>query len=122
MIYIRLCNETVADTSAAVRFRNFFGLFFGASKRRGFCAVFFSEGDDGRVEQRNWDGHTPPYIIGAPRNCGLHIVGAEIPIFGELLEAAEQRIQQCLPQNRNFMQFKSCSLLPIVRSSRPSCG
>src|SRR5438128_6796015 len=29
---------------------------------------------DGRVEQRNFDGYTPPYIIGAPVTVDVHIV------------------------------------------------
>jgi isoquinoline 1-oxidoreductase beta subunit len=29
---------------------------------------------DGRVEQRNWDGFTPPYIKDAPVTAEVHIV------------------------------------------------
>ena len=29
---------------------------------------------DGHVEQRNFDGYTPPYIIDAPVTCDVHIV------------------------------------------------
>jgi isoquinoline 1-oxidoreductase subunit beta len=29
---------------------------------------------DGRVEQRNWDGYTPPYIKDAPVTMDVHIV------------------------------------------------
>jgi isoquinoline 1-oxidoreductase beta subunit len=29
---------------------------------------------DGRVEQRNWDGYTPPYIKDAPATAEVHIV------------------------------------------------
>jgi len=35
---------------------------------------------DGRVEQRNFDGYTPPYIIDAPVAVDVHIVpNAEKP-------------------------------------------
>jgi isoquinoline 1-oxidoreductase beta subunit len=29
---------------------------------------------EGRVEQRNFDGYTPPYIVDAPVNVDVHIV------------------------------------------------
>lgn len=29
---------------------------------------------DGRAEQRNWDGYTPPYIKDAPVTADVHIV------------------------------------------------
>ena len=35
---------------------------------------------DGRVEQLNFDGYTPPYIVDAPVTCEVHIVpSAEAP-------------------------------------------
>ena len=35
---------------------------------------------NGRVEQRNFDGYTPPYIVDAPVNVDVHIVpSAEAP-------------------------------------------
>ena len=35
---------------------------------------------DGRVEQRNFDGFTPPYIVDAPTAIDVHIVpGTEAP-------------------------------------------
>ena len=37
---------------------------------------------DGRVEQRNFDGFTPPYIIDAPAEVQVHIVPSSDPPTG----------------------------------------
>jgi CO/xanthine dehydrogenase Mo-binding subunit len=47
------------------------GLAFGASQLMANGAITFK---DGRVEQRNFDGFTPPYIYDAPVAVEVHIV------------------------------------------------
>jgi len=47
------------------------GLGFGVTQLMAGGAITFK---DGRVEQRNFDGYTPPYIIDAPVNVDVHIV------------------------------------------------
>ena len=47
------------------------GLAFGVSQLVPHGAITLK---DGRVEQRNFDGHTPPYIIDAPVAVDVHIV------------------------------------------------
>jgi isoquinoline 1-oxidoreductase beta subunit len=47
------------------------GLGFGLTQLMAKGAITFK---DGRVEQRNWDGYTPPYIIDAPVTVDVHIV------------------------------------------------
>jgi isoquinoline 1-oxidoreductase beta subunit len=47
------------------------GLGFGVTQLMAGGAITFK---DGRVEQRNFDGYTPPYIIDAPVNVEVHIV------------------------------------------------
>ena len=47
------------------------GLGFGVTQLMARGAITFK---DGRVEQRNFDGYTPPYIIDAPVNVDVHIV------------------------------------------------
>lgn len=37
---------------------------------------------DGRVEQRNFDGFTPPYIGDCPANIEVHIVPSDEPPTG----------------------------------------
>jgi isoquinoline 1-oxidoreductase beta subunit len=37
---------------------------------------------DGRVEQRNFDGYAPPYIIDAPMAVDVHIVPSTEPPTG----------------------------------------
>jgi isoquinoline 1-oxidoreductase beta subunit len=38
--------------------------------------------EDGRVEQRNFDGFTPPYITDAPVTVDVHIVSTTEPPTG----------------------------------------
>src|SRR3989454_5498734 len=47
------------------------GLGFGVTQLMAQGAITFK---DGRVEQRNFDGYTPPYIIDAPTTVDVHIV------------------------------------------------
>jgi isoquinoline 1-oxidoreductase beta subunit len=53
------------------------GLGFGVSQLMAKGAITLK---DGRVEQRNFDGYTPPYIVDAPMSVDVHIVAsAEAP-------------------------------------------
>jgi isoquinoline 1-oxidoreductase beta subunit len=53
------------------------GLAFGVSQLMAGGAITLK---DGRVEQRNFDGYTPPYIVDAPVAVDVHIVpSAEAP-------------------------------------------
>lgn len=53
------------------------GLGFGISQLMANGAITFK---DGRAEQRNFDGFTPPYIIDSPATVDVHIVpSAEAP-------------------------------------------
>ncbi len=47
------------------------GVGFGVTQLMAKGAITFK---DGRVEQRNFDGYTPPYIVDAPVNVDVHIV------------------------------------------------
>jgi len=47
------------------------GVGFGVSQLMAKGAITFK---DGRVEQRNFDGYTPPYIVDAPAAVDVHIV------------------------------------------------
>ena len=47
------------------------GVGFGVTQLMARGAITFK---DGRVEQRNFDGYTPPYIIDAPVTADVHIV------------------------------------------------
>jgi isoquinoline 1-oxidoreductase beta subunit len=47
------------------------GLGFGVTQLMAHGAITFR---DGRVEQRNFDSYTPPYIIDAPATVDVHIV------------------------------------------------
>jgi isoquinoline 1-oxidoreductase beta subunit len=47
------------------------GVGFGVTQLMAGGAITFREG---RVEQRNFDGYTPPYIIDAPSTVDVHIV------------------------------------------------
>jgi isoquinoline 1-oxidoreductase subunit beta len=47
------------------------GVGFGASQLMAKGAITFK---DGRAEQRNFDGYTPPYIVDAPVAVDVHIV------------------------------------------------
>jgi isoquinoline 1-oxidoreductase beta subunit len=47
------------------------GVAFGITQLMSHGAITFK---DGRVEQRNWDGFTPPYIKDAPVAADVHIV------------------------------------------------
>jgi isoquinoline 1-oxidoreductase beta subunit len=55
------------------------GLGFGLTQLMAKGAITFK---DGRVEQRNWDGYTPPYIIDAPVTVDVHIVPSTDPPTG----------------------------------------
>jgi isoquinoline 1-oxidoreductase beta subunit len=53
------------------------GLGFGITQLMAGGAITFK---DGRVEQRNFDGYTPPYIVDAPVTIDVHIVpGTDAP-------------------------------------------
>ena len=53
------------------------GLAFGVTQLMAKGAITLK---DGRVEQRNFDGYTPPYIVDAPVTVDVHIVpSAEAP-------------------------------------------
>src|SRR5262245_17820951 len=47
------------------------GVGFGVTQLMAKGAITFK---DGRVEQRNFDGYTPPYIVDAPVSVDVHIV------------------------------------------------
>ena len=47
------------------------GLGFGVTQLMAGGAITFK---DGRVEQRNFDSYTPPYIVDAPATIDVHIV------------------------------------------------
>ncbi len=47
------------------------GVGFGVTQLMAKGAITLK---DGRVEQRNFDGYTPPYIVDAPTNVDVHIV------------------------------------------------
>ncbi len=47
------------------------GVAFGVTQLMAKGAITFK---DGRVEQRNFDGYTPPYIVDAPVTVDVHIV------------------------------------------------
>jgi isoquinoline 1-oxidoreductase beta subunit len=47
------------------------GIGFGVTQLMGKGAITLK---DGRVEQRNFDGYTPPYIMDAPTSVDVHIV------------------------------------------------
>jgi isoquinoline 1-oxidoreductase subunit beta len=47
------------------------GVSFGITQLMSKGAITLK---DGRVEQRNWDGYTPPYIKDAPVTVDVHIV------------------------------------------------
>src|SRR5260370_12099948 len=47
------------------------GVGFGVTQLMSKGAITFK---DGRVEQRNFDGYTPPYIMDAPTTVDVHIV------------------------------------------------
>jgi isoquinoline 1-oxidoreductase beta subunit len=53
------------------------GLTFGVTQLMAKGAITLK---DGRVEQRNFDGYTPPYMVDAPVAVDVHIVpSAEAP-------------------------------------------
>jgi len=55
------------------------GVGFGVTKLMAKGAITFK---DGRVEQRNFDGYTPPYIVDAPVTVEVHIVPSTDPPTG----------------------------------------
>jgi isoquinoline 1-oxidoreductase beta subunit len=52
------------------------GIVFGLSQLMANGAITFS---DGRVDQRNFDGYTPPYMQDAPVAIEVHIVPSTAP-------------------------------------------
>jgi isoquinoline 1-oxidoreductase beta subunit len=52
------------------------GIVYGLSQLVAGGAITFS---DGRVDQRNFDGHTPPYMHDAPVAIDVHIVSGTDP-------------------------------------------
>src|SRR2546427_4486951 len=55
------------------------GVGFGVTQLMAKGAITFK---DGRVEQRNFDGYTPPYIVDAPVDVDVHIVPSTDPPTG----------------------------------------
>ena len=55
------------------------GVAFGVTQLMAKGAITFK---DGRVEQRNFDGYTPPYIVDAPVAVDVHIVPSAEPPTG----------------------------------------
>lgn len=55
------------------------GIGFGLTQLMAQGAITLK---DGRVEQRNFDGYTPPYIVDAPVACDVHIVPSTDPPSG----------------------------------------
>jgi isoquinoline 1-oxidoreductase beta subunit len=55
------------------------GLAFGLTQLMAKGAITLK---DGRVEQRNWDGYTPPYIMATPVTVDVHIVASTDPPTG----------------------------------------
>ncbi len=55
------------------------GVAFGVTQLMAKGAITFK---DGRVEQRNFDGYTPPYIVDAPVTVDVHIVPSTEPPTG----------------------------------------
>jgi isoquinoline 1-oxidoreductase beta subunit len=55
------------------------GLAFGVTQLMAKGAITLK---DGRVEQRNFDGYTPPYIMDAPVAIDVHIVPSSEPPTG----------------------------------------
>jgi len=63
------CGLAVNPLSVESQFQA--GLSFGLSQLMAKGAITLK---DGRVEQRNFDGYTPPYIVDAPMAVDVHIV------------------------------------------------
>ncbi|HZI46908.1 MAG TPA: xanthine dehydrogenase family protein molybdopterin-binding subunit, partial [Pyrinomonadaceae bacterium] len=55
------------------------GIGFGVTQLMARGAITFK---DGLVEQRNFDGYTPPYIVDAPSSVDVHIVPSAEPPTG----------------------------------------
>jgi isoquinoline 1-oxidoreductase beta subunit len=55
------------------------GIAFGVTQLMAKGAITLK---DGRVEQRNFDGYTPPYIVDAPVTVDVHIVPSTEPPTG----------------------------------------
>jgi isoquinoline 1-oxidoreductase beta subunit len=55
------------------------GIGFGVTQLMAKGAITFK---DGHVEQRNFDGYTPPYIVDAPVTIDVHIVPSSEPPTG----------------------------------------
>src|SRR5260221_5866057 len=55
------------------------GIAFGVTQLMAKGAITLK---DGRVEQRNFDGYTPPYIVDAPVTVEVHIVPSTEPPTG----------------------------------------
>ena len=63
------CGLAVNPLSIENQFQG--GLGFGLTQLMPHGAITLK---DGRVEQRNFDGYSPPYIVDAPMTADVHIV------------------------------------------------
>jgi isoquinoline 1-oxidoreductase beta subunit len=63
------CGIAVNPLSIENQFQG--GVGFGVTQLMAQGAITLK---DGRVEQRNFDGYTPPYMVDAPVNVDVHIV------------------------------------------------
>jgi len=71
------CGLAVNPLSIESQFHG--GLGFGLTQLMAQGAITLK---DGRVEQRNFDGYTPPYIADAPMTVDVHIVPSTEPPTG----------------------------------------
>jgi len=63
------CGLAINPLSVESQFQG--GFVFGLTQLMAKGAITLK---DGRVEQRNFDGFTPPYIVDAPTKVEVHIV------------------------------------------------
>ena len=71
------CGLAVNPLSVESQFQA--GVTFGLTQLMGKGAITLK---DGKVEQRNWDGYVPPYIVDAPVTVDVHIVPTTDPPTG----------------------------------------
>jgi isoquinoline 1-oxidoreductase beta subunit len=71
------CGLAVNPLSVESQFQG--GLGFGITQLMAKGAITLK---DGRVEQRNFDGYTPPYIVDTPMTVDVHIVPSTDPPTG----------------------------------------
>ena len=71
------CGLAVNPLSVESQFQA--GVTFGLTQLMGKGAITLK---DGKVEQRNWDGYVPPYIVDAPVAVDVHIVPTTDPPTG----------------------------------------